>query len=62
MSQDSRFLWVVYTLAKVKITTSNHKEIWTLKSKKYGKKPSKIDAPNNDSIVVKYLNLDELQN
>ena len=30
--------WVVYTLAKVKITTSNHKEIWTLKRQNYGKK------------------------
>ena len=31
--------WVVYTLAKVKITTSNHKEIWTLKRQNYGKYP-----------------------
>ena len=29
--------WVVYTFAKVKITTSNHKEIWTLKRQNYGK-------------------------
>jgi len=43
-------IWVVYTLAKVKITTSNHKEIWTLKRQNYGKK-SKVLNPSNLGLI-----------
>ena len=43
-------IWVVYTLAKVKITTSNHKEIYTLKRQNFGKK-SKVLNPSNFKLI-----------
>jgi hypothetical protein len=33
------FIWVVYTLAKVKITTSNRKEIYPFEKQNYAKEP-----------------------
>ena len=41
IAQILRLLWEVYTLAKVKITTSNRKETYPLKKQTYDKKAKK---------------------
>jgi len=46
--------WVVYTLAKMKITTSNHKEIWTLKRQNYGKHTEKSWPLKNKRFIWEY--------